>query len=139
MTKKNLNPLSNYTREQAFIRILESEEFDLVIDLASGSEDVLIPDLSKSLFEKYSEIYTNNRTPGKYKCDGNIDVVHKNLIDLIYERYNTPILSLGLSCCKMPLENDIAWAWRNDLHGIMKLIEMANTGKMFCIIKFFKS
>uniref|UniRef100_S4P1T8 Carboxypeptidase D n=5 Tax=Pararge aegeria TaxID=116150 RepID=S4P1T8_9NEOP len=28
----------------------------------------------------------------------------------------------------MPLESDIAWVWRNNLRGIMKMIEQASTG-----------
>lgn len=130
LTKKNLNPLSNYTREKAFVGLLESERFDLVLDLASGSEDVTIPNFSKDIYEKFALKYQDNRTPSsKYPCKQMSNVEHENLLDLIFERFNVPVVTVGLSCCKMPLESDIAWVWRNNLRGIMKFIEQANTGK----------
>ncbi|CAH2093466.1 unnamed protein product [Euphydryas editha] len=129
LTKEHLNPLSNYTREKAFVGLLESERFDLVLNLASGSEDVTIPSFAMSIYEKFALKYKENRTPrNKYLCKQTSDLEHDNLIDLIYERYNVPIVTAGLSCCKMPLESDIAWTWRNNLRGIMKFIEQANTG-----------
>ncbi|XP_047538492.1 carboxypeptidase D-like isoform X1 [Vanessa atalanta] len=129
LTKKNLNSLSNYTREKAFVGLLESERYDLILDLGSGSEDVTIPNFSKEIYEKFAHKYQDNRTPSnKYPCKETMNVQHENLLDLIYERFNVPIVSVGLSCCKMPLEDDIAWTWRNNLRGIMKFIEQANTG-----------
>ncbi|XP_061382022.1 carboxypeptidase D-like isoform X2 [Danaus plexippus] len=128
LTKKNLNPLTNYTREKAFVDLLESEQYDLILDLASGTEDVTIPNISKEIYEKYAQIYQDNRTPSrKYQCKEN-SVVQENLLDLIFKRYDVPIVSMGLSCCKMPLESDIGWVWRNNLKGIMKVVEQANTG-----------
>ncbi|CAH0713504.1 unnamed protein product, partial [Brenthis ino] len=129
LTKKDINPLSNYTREKAFIHLLEVEQFDLILNLGSGTEDANVPNFSKEIYEKYAEKYQDNRTPmTKYTCKDTSMVAQENLIDLIFERFNTPIVSVGLSCCKMPLEKDIGWIWRNNLHGIMKFIEQANTG-----------
>ncbi|XP_069356979.1 carboxypeptidase D-like isoform X2 [Maniola hyperantus] len=129
LTKKDQNPLSNYTREKAFVGLLESEKFDLVIELASGTEDVTIPNFSKDIYEKIALKYQDNRTPSsQYKCKETSNVGHENLLDLVFERFNIPIISLGLSCCKMPLETDIAWVWRNNLRGIMKIVEQASTG-----------
>ncbi|XP_045770817.1 carboxypeptidase D-like isoform X3 [Maniola jurtina] len=129
LTKKDQNPLSNYTREKAFVGLLESEKFDLVIELASGTEDVTIPNFSKDIYEKIALKYQDNRIPSsQYKCKETNNVGHENLLDLVFERFNVPIISLGLSCCKMPLETDIAWVWRYNLRGIMKIIEQATTG-----------
>ncbi|CAG9791234.1 unnamed protein product [Diatraea saccharalis] len=129
ITKKNLNPLSNYTREKSFITLLESEKYDLVLELASGSEDVVFPELSKNIYEKFARKYQDNRTPSeKYTCGKNINVVHGNLVDVLCERYNTPVISVGLSCCKMPVETEIAYVWRYNLRGIMQFVEIAKTG-----------
>ncbi|XP_039751750.1 carboxypeptidase D-like isoform X2 [Pararge aegeria] len=129
LTKKNENPLSNYTREKAFVGLLESEKFDLILELASGTEDVTIPNFSKDIYEKIAQKYQDNRTPSnQYECSNDNNVAHENLFDLVFERFNIPFVSLGLSCCKMPLESDIAWVWRNNLRGIMKMIEQASTG-----------
>ncbi|KAM3963849.1 LOW QUALITY PROTEIN: carboxypeptidase D svr [Aphomia sociella] len=132
LTKKNLNPLSNYTREKAFVDMLKSEKYDLVLELASGTEDVSYPELSKDVYEKFARKYQDNRNPSnKYDCNpSNINVVHGNLIDLLCERYNTPIISVGLSCCKSPADGDIAYVWRNNLRGIMQFVELTKTGVM---------
>ncbi|KAJ8712882.1 hypothetical protein PYW08_008186 [Mythimna loreyi] len=128
LTKKNLNPLSNYTREKSFAEMLEAEKYDLILELSSGSEDISYPELSKNLYEKFAQRYQDSRTGNdKYECQG-IGVKHGDLIDLLCERFNTPVISAGLSCCKMPVQSEIAWVWRNNLRGIMKFIEQANTG-----------
>ncbi|XP_050552630.1 carboxypeptidase D isoform X1 [Spodoptera frugiperda] len=128
LTKKDLNPLSNYSREISFINMLESEKYDVILELASGSEDVKYPELSKNLFEKFAKTYQDSRvTEDRYQCKGS-GVKHEDLIDVLCERYNTPVISAGLSCCKMPVDKDIAWVWRSNLRGIMKFAELANTG-----------
>ncbi|PZC71284.1 hypothetical protein B5X24_HaOG213686 [Helicoverpa armigera] len=135
LTKKDLNPLSNYTREKSFINMLEAEKYDLILELSSGSEDISYPELSKNLYEKFAQVYQDSRNPNdKYQCKGN-GVKHGDLIDVLCERYNTPVISAGLSCCKMPVESEIAWVWRNNLRGIMKFIELANTG----VVGFIKN
>lgn len=131
LTKKDLNPLSNYSREISFINMLESEKYDVILELASGSEDVKYPELSKNLFEKFAKTYQDSRvTEDRYQCKGS-GVKHEDLIDVLCERYNTPVISAGLSCCKMPVDKDIAWVWRSNLRGIMKFAELANTGKFY--------
>ncbi|XP_045539218.1 carboxypeptidase D [Papilio machaon] len=130
LTKNNLNPLSNYTREKSFIHLLENEKYDLMIELSSGTENVAYPDLSRQIYEQFAKKYQDNRSPSdRYECsEKNDHIRHGNLIDLVCERYNTPIVSLGLSCCKMPSPDVIGWVWRDNLRGIMKLVEVANTG-----------
>lgn len=137
LTKKNLNPLSNYTREKSFIHLLEMEKYDLIIELSSGTQDVAYPELSKEIYEQFARKFQDNRTPSeRYECsERNNHIVHGNLVDLICERFYTPIVSLGLSCCKMPSPDVIGWVWRENLRGIMKLVEVANTGK--CSLHFF--
>ncbi|XP_075984216.1 carboxypeptidase D-like isoform X2 [Anticarsia gemmatalis] len=128
LTKNDLNPLSNYTREKAFISMLESERYDLVLELSSGNEDLAYPELCKNVYEKYAQEYQQSRNiDNKYQCSKS-NSKHGDLIDVLYERYNTPVISAGLSCCNMPVEREIAWVWRNNLRGIMNLILMANTG-----------
>ncbi|KAH9640540.1 hypothetical protein HF086_001589 [Spodoptera exigua] len=128
LTKKDMNPLSNYSREISFVNMLESEKYDVILELASGSEDVKYPELSKNLFEKFAKTYQDSRvSEDRYQCKG-AGVKHEDLIDVLCERYNTPVISAGLSCCKMPKDADIAWVWRSNLRGIMKFAELANTG-----------
>ncbi|XP_060806567.1 carboxypeptidase D isoform X1 [Amyelois transitella] len=130
LTKKNVNPLSNYTREKAFVQMLESEKYDLILELASGNEDVAYPDLSRNIYEKFANVYQDNRSPSdEYECrDEKTSATHGNLVDVLCERYNTPVISVGLSCCNMPTEPQIGWVWRNNLRGIMKFVELVNTG-----------
>ncbi|CAH0595249.1 unnamed protein product [Chrysodeixis includens] len=135
ITKKDLNPLSNYTREKNFLNMLEAEKYDVVLELSSGSEDIFYPEMSKNLFEKFAQTYQDSRESNeKYQCRKN-GAKHGDLIDVLCERYNTPVISAGLSCCKMPVETEIAYVWRNNLRGIMKFVELANTG----VVGYIKS
>ncbi|VVC87334.1 unnamed protein product [Leptidea sinapis] len=130
LTKENkMNPLSNYTREKAFLELLKSEKFDVILELGSGNDDVLFPELSKNIYDKFAQKYQANRiASNRYECNSKHNVVHGNLIDLLFERFNVPIISAGMSCCKMPSKENIAWVWRENLPGIMNFVEMANTG-----------
>lgn len=129
ITKKNINPLTNYTREKAFVRLLELEKYDLILDLSSGTEDVAAPEGS-TIYDKFAQMYQDNRELDSSECSElNSNVVHGSLIDAINEKFNTPIIALGLSCCKMPAESEIAMVWRNNLQGIMKLAKLPNTGE----------
>lgn len=131
LSKKNLNPLSNYTREKAFIRLLEADKYDLVLELSSGNEDVAYPELSKHVYEEFAKVYQRYRTQvDRYVCSNKNNIVHENLIDTLYERYNTPVVSVGLSCCNMPTENNIALIWRDNLEAVMQFVEMTNTGTL---------
>jgi hypothetical protein len=137
ITKKSDNPLSNYTREKSFINLIESEKYDLVLELASGTEDITYPELSKNIYEKFARRYQDNRTPSeRFECtNGKSNVVHGNLIDVLAERYNTAVISVGLTCCNMPVEPEIAWVWRYNLRGIMQFVELTKTGEwlyFFC-------
>nr|UPI76695.1 M14 metal carboxypeptidase 18 [Antheraea yamamai] len=136
LVKKDINPLSNYTREKAFIDLMKSERYDLVLELASGTEDVSYPELSRSVYGKFARRYQDNRTPSdKYQCSPNTNTMHGDLIDALYERLSVPVISVGLSCCKMPALGEIEWVWRNNLRAIMKFVEQANTG----VIGYVKS
>lgn len=90
LTSKNLNPMSNYTREKLFVNMLQSEKYDLVLELASGTEDVFYPELSKNVYGKFAAKYQDFRSESdKYPCgsEGELSAVHGNLIDLLYERF----------------------------------------------------
>ncbi|KAL0868000.1 hypothetical protein ABMA27_008658 [Loxostege sticticalis] len=132
ITKQNRNPLSNYTREKSFINLLQSQKFDLVLELSSGSEDVAYPEAERQIYEKFARTYQDSRTPSdKFECSPiNSNEVHGALIDSLLDVYGTPVVSAGLSCCRMPEESEIAWVWRNNLQSIMHTIELANTGVM---------
>lgn len=131
LTKKDLNPLTNYTREKAFINMLEAEKYDLLLELSSGKEVLAYPELCKNMFEQYAQRYQENRTPSdKYSCAVRTPI-HGDLIDVLYERFNTPVLSAGLSCCKMPVDSEIGFVWRNNLKGINDFVKLANTGEFF--------
>lgn len=132
LTKKDLNPLSNYTREKSFVNMLEAEKYDFILELSSGTEDLAYPELCKNLYEQYAQRYQDDRNPSdKYTCSGKRKSMHGDLIDVLYERYNTPVISAGLSCCNMPVESEIAWVWRNNLRSIMNFVKLANTGEIF--------
>ncbi|CAH2052750.1 unnamed protein product, partial [Iphiclides podalirius] len=130
LTGKDLDPLSNYTREKAFVDMLVQEDYDLVVEFASGTEGVAYPELSKEIYELFARRFQESRTPSdRYSCpELEVDPKHGNLVDLVGERYGVPVVAVGLSCCKMPAPQAIGWVWRDSLRGLMDLVKVANTG-----------
>lgn len=126
---KGDNSTSN-VREKAFTKFLELENYDLIVEFGSGNENILYPDRARFLYEKFAEKYQNNRLSiDKFDCGAvRANVVHSNLIDLICERFNVPMISIGMSCCKVPLETDIGLVWKANLKSIMSFIELTRTG-----------
>lgn len=133
LTRTELDPLQNYTREKAFVHLLETHKYDLILELSSGTEHVIYPEISRDLYERFALKYQEKRIESnKYACSkGNVNSVHGKLIDVLNERFGVPMVSVGLSCCKMPRQQDIQYVWRNNLKGLMEFVLLTETGRCF--------
>lgn len=128
-----------HNKEMMFELMLTWQKFHMFIDLGSGSTNVVYPEKSKAVYDKFSETYQNKRqmTTGSV-CDGSTspkeNKKHEQLIDLLCDRFNVPMFSIGLDCCKMPTEDMIGQVWRDNIQSIMAFVEMANTGKLIIFL-----
>lgn len=136
LTRTNLDPLnnhSNYTRERQFVHLLETHKYDLILELSSGNEHILYPEISRDFYDGFALRYEAKRVASnKYECSkDNTNSMHGKLVDVINERFGIPMVSVGLSCCKMPRHQDIQYVWRNNLKGLMEFVLLTETGEFF--------
>jgi len=116
------------TKAMIFEMMMSWDKFDL----GSGNTDVTYPELSKSIYDQFSDTYQKNRkfstgtscNPG----DVGLNAKHAQLIDFLCDKYNVPMFYIGLDCCKMPSEDLIGQVWRDNLHSLVEFVNLANTG-----------
>lgn len=66
-------------------------------------------------------------------CNSNTMRLNENeslrkITNLLYHMFSIPLYSINLACCKMPLENEIADIWRENVEGILKFINLGRSG-----------
>lgn len=52
----------------------------------------------------------------------------QHLTELFYNQYKIPMFTLGLSCCGMPVQSEIASVWRTNIHKIKNFLHLTDTG-----------
>lgn len=65
----------------------------------------------------------------KVRCDGNTEL--KNVVELqnsIKNRYDIPVMTLSLSCCKYPSLDSVVPLWQENLLPLMELLQGLATG-----------
>lgn len=53
---------------------------------------------------------------------------NERLTNLFYKMYNIPMFTLGLSCCRMPPQQDIASIWRKNVDKFKNFLHLIDTG-----------
>lgn len=126
------------SKTMMFELMLRWQKFDLILELGSGNTDVTYPEVSKFIYDKFSDTYQRNR---KYSTGSecsrksvNENLKHEQLIDLLCEKFQVPMFSIGLDCCKMPSEDTIGQVWRDNLRSIMEFVSLANMGELYIFI-----
>ena len=54
--------------------------------------------------------------------------ITERLTNLFYKMYNIPMFTLGLSCCSMPQQADIASVWRKNIEKLKNFLHLVDTG-----------
>lgn len=54
--------------------------------------------------------------------------ITERLTNLFYKMYQIPIFSLGLSCCSMPQQSEIASIWRKNIEKLKNFLHLVDTG-----------
>lgn len=67
------------------------------------------------------------------QCPANVARVHQadaiqRLTNQLHSFYKIPLFTIQLSCCKMPLETDIATVWRQNLERMTNFLRLVDTG-----------
>ncbi|XP_066251733.1 carboxypeptidase D-like isoform X1 [Euwallacea similis] len=113
----------------AFKHMLLDEKFDLVINIEGGRTGVLFPYTSSSInkYEKLAQIY-NKALKIHQACPEREGGTNSEITDFLFKEYNTPFLTLKVSCCDYPSVENLPYIWRDILGPIMSILNATRTG-----------
>ncbi|XP_037819947.1 carboxypeptidase D isoform X1 [Lucilia sericata] len=120
-------------RRDLLIQFLDNQRFDLMLTFTAGSSELSYPK-GEQIFEKFAhniERTEFNFSPLQCSSTSTRTLRHditERLTNLFYKMYNIPMFTLGLSCCSMPTQNDIASIWRKNIEKLKNFLHLVDTG-----------
>ncbi|XP_017489571.1 PREDICTED: carboxypeptidase D isoform X1 [Rhagoletis zephyria] len=132
LADRMLSPESEKKRD-LLLQFLESERFDLMLTFTAGSSELIYPK-GEPVIEKFAHIIKDsefNAPPLQCPTTSTRSLHHaatERLTNLLYKMYNIPLFSLGLSCCRMPVQSNIASVWRTNINKIKNFLRLIETG-----------
>uniref|UniRef100_A0A7G3A8P8 Putative carboxypeptidase d n=1 Tax=Lutzomyia longipalpis TaxID=7200 RepID=A0A7G3A8P8_LUTLO len=135
LADKLLSPETDKKRDM-LIKMLQDEKFDLAVTFTSGGSDVHYPKIKDHLpiyAQMAQNIDATKRKVINLACPSTEMrsqqlSVSERLTNLLYNYYDVPLISIQVSCCKMP--ENIAEAWRNNLERMVNFLRLTDTGVM---------
>uniref|UniRef100_A0A1B0CSB2 Peptidase M14 domain-containing protein n=1 Tax=Lutzomyia longipalpis TaxID=7200 RepID=A0A1B0CSB2_LUTLO len=135
LADKLLSPETDKKRDM-LIKMLQDEKFDLAVTFTSGGSDVHYPKMKDHLpiyAQMAQNIDVTKRKVINLACPSTEMrsqqlSVSERLTNLLYNYYDVPLISIQVSCCKMP--ENIAEAWRNNLERMVNFLRLTDTGVM---------
>lgn len=121
--------------------MMQDGDFDLVLSFAAGGYDVVYPQVpsgTKSIFSRFAQSIESSDDEHKIKsitreCLTNPSRQHhidalQRVTNEFYNLYNVPMLTIELSCCKMPKIEDISTVWRRNIFKVLNFLKLTETG-----------
>lgn len=121
--------------------MIQDGDFDLVLSFAAGGYDIVYPQIpsgAKSIFSNFAEKIERTDDEHKIKpitreCLTNPSRQHhddalQRVTNELYNLYKVPMLTIKLSCCKMPKDADISTVWRRNIFKVLNFLKLTETG-----------
>ncbi|XP_055923216.1 carboxypeptidase D [Eupeodes corollae] len=131
LAEKILDPKSDKRRD-LFIEMIDREKFDLILSFSAGNYDLMYP--QKPLLENFARLiekveipYSRPTCPLTSSRTSQKDNTQR-LTNLFYKIHRVPMFSLGISCCRMPSQEQLASVWRENIERIMNFIHLIDFG-----------
>uniref|UniRef100_A0A1B0ALR5 Peptidase M14 domain-containing protein n=1 Tax=Glossina palpalis gambiensis TaxID=67801 RepID=A0A1B0ALR5_9MUSC len=127
-----LSPESEKRRD-LLLQFLDNERFDLMLTFIAGHSELIYPK-DEQIFERFAHYIENVEFSfSPLQCSASSTrTVHRDtterLTNLLYKTYNIPMFSLGLSCCRMPPQTQIASIWRKNIDKLKHFLHLIETG-----------
>ncbi|XP_011647483.1 carboxypeptidase D-like [Pogonomyrmex barbatus] len=113
------------TVTKAFKRMLQDENYDVIVILGGGFSQINYSNDDLNTFKTLADVYEHLRH--KEICSqSNNDT--QRLTNFIQRVYDTPVISISLSCCKYPPADSIPIIWRENLQPLMELVQSLTSG-----------
>lgn len=117
-----------------FFKLFEKDEVSLALTFTAGDDsNVQVLKDQEPVYKEFAAETHSHLGAQNQLCSSNTMRLNENeslrkITNLLYHMFNLPLYSINLSCCKMPLESEIADVWRENIHSILKFINLGRTG-----------
>lgn len=130
-----LSPETN-KKKTLFLNMLETYQYDLALTFSAGGFDIQRPHTfnPNSIYEKSaanipSAIFRETHE----ECALNSIRIHQTstlekITQFLLDSYKLPLYSIQVSCCKIPLEKEIATVWKETIHKVHNFHSLTETG-----------
>ncbi|XP_055857349.1 carboxypeptidase D [Episyrphus balteatus] len=131
LAERILDPESEKRRD-AFLQMLAREQFDLILSFTAGNYELMYP--QQPLYENVARVIEKTEIPYlRPECPLTStrtaqEEYTQRITNLFYKMYNVPLLSLGISCCRMPTQDQLASVWRENIERIMNFMHLIDVG-----------
>ncbi|XP_037935345.1 carboxypeptidase D isoform X2 [Teleopsis dalmanni] len=127
-----LSPESEKKRD-LFLRFLENEKFDLMMTFTTGNSELSYVKGDSVIKKMAHDIENTEFSLSPLQCASTTTRMKQGesterLTNLFYKLYNIPMFTLGLSCCRMPEQDQIAKVWQANLEKLNNFFDLINTG-----------
>lgn len=126
----------NDKKKSLFLNMLETNQFDLALTFSAGNFDIQSPhtDNPNSIYVKSAKKIAESKFRESHaECALNQWRIHQSstlqkITQFLLNSYQLPMYSLGVSCCKMPPQKEIATIWRQTIHKTLNFLKLTETG-----------
>lgn len=126
----------NDKQKTLFLKMLETNRFDLVLTFSAGGSDLQHPTVENpnSIYAKSATKIIESRFRETHEeCALNPLRIHQTntlqkIAEFLLSTYQMPMYAIQLDCCKMPSNGEIAAIWRKNIHKILNFLKLTETG-----------
>lgn len=128
-----LNPESDNIKN-IFLQLFDKDSISLALTFTAGDDsNVQVLKDREPLYAQFARETQSHLGAQNQLCSSNTRRLNENeslrkITNLLYNMFNIPLYSINLSCCKMPLENEIADIWRENIERILKFVNLGRSG-----------
>ncbi|XP_033217593.1 carboxypeptidase D-like isoform X2 [Belonocnema kinseyi] len=110
---------------KAFKKLLKTEKLDALVILGGGSAEVGYTDDNLKVYKTLSNKFKDSVALKICEERSNGLAIAR---EYIKNKFNVPVITISLSCCKYPPGNTIPILWRENLQPLMELLQSLVTG-----------
>lgn len=120
--------------KNTFFKLFERDEISLALTFTAGDDsNVQVLKDREPVYAEFALDTQSHLGAQNQLCSSNTVRLNENdslgkITNLLYHMFNLPLYSINLSCCKMPLEEEIADVWREHINSIVKFVNLGRTG-----------
>lgn len=122
--------------KRLFLKMLETYRINMAITFAAGGHGIVYPQTSSSnaIYDLMAKQITTAHLRDNFpSCPTNPlkereTTTLQRFTEFILKAYQLPLFTLEVSCCKMPIESEIAPVWKHTIHRLMNFLKLIDTG-----------